>query len=79
MTTEQVSYLVFGIVIVLAIIIDLGVFTKKGATISLKNALWTSIFWIALGLAFGIFVWFEKGQVSLRPGLERQLVSLTKR
>jgi len=64
MTTEQVTYLVFGIVIVLAIIIDLGVFTKKGATITLKNALWTSIFWIALGLAFGIFVWFEKGQVS---------------
>ena len=64
MTTEQVTYLVFGIVIVLAIIIDLGVFTKKGATISLKNALWTSIFWIALGLAFGIFVWFEQGQHS---------------
>ena len=64
MTTEQVTYLVFGIVIVLAIIIDLGLFTKKGATISLKNALWTSIFWIALGLAFGAFVWFEQGQQS---------------
>ncbi len=64
MTADQVTYLVFGIVIVLAIIIDLGVFTKKGATISLKNALWTSIFWIALGLAFGVFVWFEQGQVS---------------
>lgn len=64
MTTEQVTYLVFGIVLTLAVIIDLGVFTKKGTTISLKNALWTSIFWIALGLGFGIFVWFEKGQVS---------------
>ena len=64
MTTEQVTYLVFGIVIILAIIIDLGVFTKKGATISLRNALWTSIFWIALGLAFGAFVWFEQGQQS---------------
>ncbi len=64
MTTEQVSYLVFGIVLVLAIIIDLGVFTKTGTTISLKNALWTSVFWIALGLGFGIFVWFEQGQVS---------------
>jgi tellurite resistance protein TerC len=64
MTTDQVTYLVFGIVLTLAIIIDLGLFTKKGATISLKNALWTSIFWIALGLGFGIFVWFEQGQDS---------------
>jgi tellurite resistance protein TerC len=64
MTADQVTYLVFGIVLTLAIIIDLGLFTKKNATISLKNALWTSIFWIALGLSFGIFIWFEQGQDS---------------
>ncbi len=64
MTNDQITYLVFGIVLALAIFIDLGLFTKKGATISLKNALWTSIFWIALGLGFGIFVWFEQGQDS---------------
>ena len=64
MTADQITYLVFGIVLILAIVIDLGVFTKKNATISLKNALWTSIFWIALGLAFGIFVWYEQGQDS---------------
>lgn len=61
MTPDQITYLVFGIVIVLSIIIDLSMFTKKDAAISLKMALWTSIFWITLGLAFGIFVWFEKG------------------
>ena len=64
MTADQITYLVFGIVLVLAIIVDLGVFTKKGTTISLKNALWTSMFWIALGLGFGVFVWFEQGQDS---------------
>jgi tellurite resistance protein TerC len=64
MTPDQITYLVFGIVIVLSIVIDLGMFTRKGATISLKMALWTSIFWIALGLAFGIFVWYEKGYTS---------------
>lgn len=61
MTPDQISYLVFTIVIILSIIIDLGLFTRKGTAISLKMALWTSIFWVALGLAFGIFVWFEKG------------------
>lgn len=74
MTADQVTYLVFGIVLVLAIIIDLGVFTKKNATISLKNALWTSIFWIALGLAFGIFVWFEQGQDSALEYLSAYLM-----
>lgn len=62
MTPDQITYLVFGIVLVLAIIVDLGLFTKKNTTISLKNALWTSIFWIALGLSFGIFIWFEDGK-----------------
>ena len=64
MTNDQITYLVFAIVIVLSIIIDLGMFTKKAALISLKNALWTSVFWIVLGLAFGIFIWYEKGETS---------------
>jgi len=64
MSNEQITYLVFGIVLIAAIFIDLGLFTKKGASISLKNALWTSIFWIGLGLGFGVFVWFEQGQDS---------------
>lgn len=64
MTHEQITYLVFGIVLILAIIIDLGLFTKKNVTISLKEAFWTSLFWIVLGLAFGIFVWYEQGQES---------------
>lgn len=67
MTTTQITYLVFGIVLLIAIFLDLGLFTKKEKTISIKNALWISIFWIALGLAFGVFVWFEKGQAT---GLE---------
>ena len=62
MTNEQITYLVFGIVLVLAIIVDLGLFTKKNQTISLKNALYTSIFWIVLGLGFAVFVWFEDGK-----------------
>ena len=67
MGTTQITYLVFGIVLLIAIFIDLGLFTKKEKTISIKNALWISLFWIALGLAFGVFVWFEKGQA---PALE---------
>lgn len=63
MTPDQITYLVFGIVLVLAIVIDLGLFSKRSTHVSLKQALWVSIFWVALGLGFGVFVWFELGKV----------------
>ena len=62
MTRDQITYLVFGIVLVLAIIIDLGLFSKRSTHVSLKKALWVSIFWVALGLGFGVFIWFELGK-----------------
>lgn len=62
MTRDQITYLVFGIVLVLAIVIDLGLFSKRSTHVSLKKAFWVSVFWIALGLSFGIFIWFELGK-----------------
>ncbi|MES1221193.1 MAG: TerC/Alx family metal homeostasis membrane protein [Bacteroidota bacterium] len=62
MSPTQVSYLVFGIVLLVAIVLDLGLLSKKSATISLKKALVQTIFWVVLALAFGIFVWYEKGR-----------------
>jgi tellurite resistance protein TerC len=62
MTRDQITYLVFGIVLVLAIIIDLGLFSKRSTHVSLKKAFWVSVFWVALGLSFGIFIWFELGK-----------------
>jgi tellurite resistance protein TerC len=62
MSPTQVSYLVFGIVLLAAIVLDLGLLSKKSATISLKKALIQTIFWVVLAFAFGVFVWFEKGR-----------------
>lgn len=62
MTRDQITYLVFGIVLVLAIVIDLGLFSKRSTHVSLKKAFWVSVFWIALGLSFGVFIWFELGK-----------------
>ena len=67
MTPEQVSYLVFGIVLILALVFDLGLLSKKNQTISLKQAFYQTFFWIGLALAFFVFVWIERGQ---RTGLE---------
>ena len=62
MTDQQLTYLVFGIVLTISIIIDLGVFSKKSGEVSIKKALYQSLFWIGLGLAFCGFVWFVDGK-----------------
>ena len=63
MSTDQLSYLVFGIVLVLALIFDLGLLSKKGQKVSIKQALYQTFFWVGLALAFFIFVWVENGEV----------------
>jgi tellurite resistance protein TerC len=62
MTPHQIVYTVFGIVLVLALTVDLGILSKKNTVISIKAALRQTIFWLALALAFFVFMWIEEGQ-----------------
>jgi len=62
MNTTQLIYLVFSGVILLALILDLGLLSKKNAVISLKMALIQTIFWVFLSVAFCGFVWYERGK-----------------
>jgi tellurite resistance protein TerC len=62
MTPEQITYLAFGVILVFALIFDLGLLSKKGAHITIKKALWQTIFWVSLALAFMAVVWYEEGQ-----------------
>jgi tellurite resistance protein TerC len=55
----QLIYLVFGIVVVVALIFDLGLLSKKNQKIGLKTALIQTFFWVALSLAFCAFIWWE--------------------
>lgn len=63
MTPDQITIIVFGIVLLLAIIFDLGLLSKKSAAISIKKALWQTLFWVALAFAFFIFMWYVKGKI----------------
>jgi tellurite resistance protein TerC len=67
MTDHQLTYLVFGIVLIISIVIDLGIFSKKSGEVSIKKAFQQSLFWIGLGLSFFAFVWLVDGQ---KPALE---------
>ncbi|HEX4876249.1 MAG TPA: TerC/Alx family metal homeostasis membrane protein [Chitinophagaceae bacterium] len=62
MTKEQVEYLVFGIVLVLALVFDLGLLSKKDQKITIRQALYQTFFWVSLALAFFVFMWIEEGE-----------------
>jgi tellurite resistance protein TerC len=62
MTPSQISYLVFGAVLLLALIFDLGLLSKKSAVVSTKQALVQTIFWVLLACGFGLFVAYQDGQ-----------------
>ena len=61
MTSIQWTYLIFFIVVVIALVFDLGLFSKKNEKTSIKTALWQSIFWVGLSVLFFGFMWFEDG------------------
>ena len=62
MTIDQVTYLLFGGLVVLALVFDLGLLSKKSSHITIRKALWQTIFWVALAMAFMGYVWYEYGQ-----------------
>ena len=64
---DQLTYLVFGIVLLLALIFDLGLLSKKNKKVTIKQALMQTFFWVALAFGFFIFMWVEQGQ---KPALE---------
>ncbi|MEO5943010.1 MAG: TerC/Alx family metal homeostasis membrane protein [Ferruginibacter sp.] len=62
MNKTELIYLVFSGVVILALIFDLGLLSKKDKVITLKMALVQTLFWVILSLAFCGFVWIERGQ-----------------
>jgi tellurite resistance protein TerC len=59
-------WVAFGVVIVAALVVDLGVFHRKAHRITLKQALLESLAWIALSMAFNLWLYFSRGpQVGL--------------
>ncbi|MDR3716348.1 MAG: TerC/Alx family metal homeostasis membrane protein [Puia sp.] len=62
MNHSQLAYLIFGIVLLLAITFDLGLVSRKGQTITIRKALFQTAFWVVLALGFFVFLWYGNGQ-----------------
>ncbi|MDE3236214.1 MAG: TerC/Alx family metal homeostasis membrane protein [Bacteroidota bacterium] len=67
MAPHQVVSIVFGIVILLALILDLGLLSKRNKAVTIKAALRQTLFWVLLASAFCVFLFIEEGQ---KPALE---------
>jgi tellurite resistance protein TerC len=67
MSTDQIVYLVFGIVILCALVLDLGFLSRKNTIITIPQALKQTFLWVMLAIAFFVFLWIEEGQ---KLGLE---------
>ncbi|MFM7358869.1 MAG: TerC/Alx family metal homeostasis membrane protein [Sediminibacterium sp.] len=59
MTAHQIVYMVFTAVLVLALILDLGLLSKKNTTVTIKTALYQTFFWVSLAIGFFIFLLVE--------------------
>ncbi|HEY4935872.1 MAG TPA: TerC/Alx family metal homeostasis membrane protein [Puia sp.] len=62
MNHRQITYLIFGAALILALVFDLGLLSKKGAVVTVKKALIQTFFWVTLAMAFGVFVFIYDGQ-----------------
>lgn len=60
MTADQITYLTFGVVLLAALVLDLGLLSKKNEAVGMKKALVQTLFWVGLSMAFCIFLWVEK-------------------
>ena len=61
MSPSTITYLTFGLVLLLALIFDLGRLSRRGKPVSIKKALFQTGFWVALAMAFFGFLWYEDG------------------
>lgn len=59
MNKTQVLYLVFGAVLVAALVFDLGFLSKKDKRVTFKAALLQTFFWVLLSLAFCGFIFIQ--------------------
>ncbi|MGK7396521.1 MAG: TerC/Alx family metal homeostasis membrane protein [Candidatus Cyclobacteriaceae bacterium M3_2C_046] len=60
-TTHLPLLLVFGLVIVLFLIIDLGFLNKTAKKVTTRSAFNQTLFWIGISLIFGILIYFFDG------------------
>lgn len=55
-------WLIFSVLVVGFLIFDLGYLNRKAHKIGFKSALWQSLFWIGISLAYAVLIYFSLGK-----------------
>lgn len=61
MDTTLLIYAVFGAVVILSLVVDFSLLSKKNSIISIRSAMIQTFFWILIALLFFAFIWVERG------------------
>jgi len=61
MSQDLFTYLIFGGLLIVALVFDLGLLSKKHAHVTIKKAIFQTIFWVALAVSFFIYLWSREG------------------
>lgn len=61
---ELLLFGLFGAIIIVFLLLDLGLFHKQAHKITTRSALYQSIFWVFISIVFGVFIYYydESGQ-----------------
>lgn len=60
-SNEAVLFGLFGAIIIIFLVIDLGILNRKAHRISTKSALYQSIFWVVISVGFGFLIYYYDG------------------
>lgn len=77
MSKIQILYTVGIIVILLALVFDLGLLNKKHKKVSLQQAFLQTLLWVSLSFAFCAFIWYEEGAVYATKYISAYLMEWT--
>jgi len=61
MSQQQISYIVFGGLLILALAFDLGLLSKKKSHVTIKKAILQTLFWVGLAFSFFVYLWMRNG------------------
>lgn len=74
---HQLSWIGFGIVVLIIMILDLGFFQKKGEKMSLKEATFKTILFVSIALGFNVMLWMREGSTAGMEFLAGYLIELS--
>ena len=61
MISTKILWIGFNVMVAILLLLDLYVFNRKNKVMKIKEALWWSLFWIGLAIAFNVFLYFNSG------------------